>query len=144
MYGMFQNCKKLIKIPELNTENVTNMGQMFYGCSSLETIPELDTSNVKSFYNTFYGCSSLKDFGGLKNAGKGFSPTTGTLSSDYRLNFSNCYSLTHESLINIINNLYDIGSAGIQIQQLQLGSTNKAKLTDDEIAIAVNKGWRVD
>lgn len=46
-----------------------------------------------------------------------------------------------ESLMNIINNLYDIATAGVQPQKLQLGSTNLAKLTDEEKVIATNKGW---
>lgn len=44
---------------------------------------------------------------------------------------------------NVINNLYDIKSKGVKNQRLQLGDTNKAKLTAEEIAIATNKGWNV-
>lgn len=51
--------------------------------------------------------------------------------------------LTHDSLMNVINNLYDIKSKGVKNQRLQLGNTNKAKLTAEEIAIATNKGWNV-
>lgn len=51
--------------------------------------------------------------------------------------------LTHDSLMNVINNLYDIKSKGVKPQTLQLGNTNKAKLTAEEIAIATNKGWNV-
>ena len=36
----------------------------------------------------------------------------------------------------LINNLYDIKSKGVKPQTLQLGDTNKAKLTAEEIAIA--------
>jgi hypothetical protein len=45
--------------------------------------------------------------------------------------------------MNVINNLYDIASAGIKTQRLVLGADNMAKLTADEIAIATNKGWTV-
>lgn len=51
--------------------------------------------------------------------------------------------LTHDSLMNVINNLYDIKSKGVKTQTLQLGNRNKAKLTAEEIAIATNKGWNV-
>ena len=48
--------------------------------------------------------------------------------------------------MDIINNLYDLnvtyGSSSYK-QTLNLGTTNKAKLTADEIAIATNKGWNV-
>jgi len=45
--------------------------------------------------------------------------------------------------MNVINNLYDIATKGCNTQQLVLGSTNIAKLTAEEIAIATNKGWTV-
>lgn len=47
-------------------------------------------------------------------------------------------------LVNYLtDNLYDIKSKGVKPQTLQLGDTNKAKLTAEEIAIATNKGWNV-
>lgn len=41
--------------------------------------------------------------------------------------------------MSIINNLV----ASESTRTLTLGSANLAKLTDDQIAIAVNKGWTV-
>ena len=63
--------------------------------------------------------------------------------SDYTFDLRRCPLLTHESLMNIINGLYDIKTAGVKPQQLILGSTNLAKLTSEEIAIATNKGFSV-
>jgi hypothetical protein len=40
--------------------------------------------------------------------------------------------------MNVINNL-----AKVSGKTLTLGTTNIAKLTEDEIAIATNKGWTV-
>ena len=45
--------------------------------------------------------------------------------------------------MNIINGLYDIATKGCNTQSLTIGSTNVAKLTAEEIAIATNKGWTV-
>ena len=45
--------------------------------------------------------------------------------------------------MNVINNLYDIATKGCNAQLLYLGSTNLAKLSAEEIAIATNKGWTV-
>ena len=64
---------------------------------------------------------------------------------------SNHKSITKESLIDVINNgLYDLSltydvanGETLYTQQLVLGSTNLAKLTADEIAIATSKGWSV-
>jgi hypothetical protein len=77
--------------------------------------------------------------------------------------FHNCYSLVYvylknikkeciinksdilskESLLYIINNLYDLTANGLGGQTLNIGSTNIAKLTADEIAIGTNKGWTI-
>jgi hypothetical protein len=52
--------------------------------------------------------------------------------------------------MNVINNLYDLNltydvanGGTLYTQKLTLGSTNLAKLTADEIAIATSKGWTV-
>ena len=57
----------------------------------------------------------------------------------YSLNISSYKSLSKQSLLKIINCLCDNGSG----LTLHLGSTNMAKLTDEEIAIATAKGWTV-
>ena len=51
----------LNEIPQIDTSNVTNMGQMFYECSSLTTIPQLDTSKVTNMSNMFRGCKNLSN-----------------------------------------------------------------------------------
>jgi hypothetical protein len=56
---------------------------------------------------------------------------------------NNSTILSKESLLYIINNLYDLTVNGLSGQTLIIGSTNIAKLTEDEIAIATNKGWTV-
>ena len=137
MSGMFANCSSLETIPILDTSNVTDMSWMFTDCSSLKTVPMLDTSNVTDVNNILGGCPSLTNLGGFKNLGKSF-PTTGVISTLY------LYSpLTHESLMNVINNLYDIKSIGIKTVTIDIGEANLAKLTAEEIAIATNKGWNI-
>ena len=56
---MFNSCKNLTSIPELNTINVTNMQSMFNGCTSLTSIPQLNTSKVTTMQSMFNGCTSL-------------------------------------------------------------------------------------
>ena len=166
MYGMFYNCNKLTSVPNFNTEKVENMNSMFQQCYLLENAPSFNTQNVvyidRCFYNCYvlktapeydfskvirckdmyYGCSNLTTIGGLINLGKAYSTSLGA--NDY---YSGIYlsndKLTHDSLMNVINNLYDIASKGVKTQKLTLGSTNLAKLTKEEIAIATNKGWSV-
>ena len=143
--AMFAGCSSLKQIPLLNTKSCTNINGMFEGCTSLETVPILDASNVGDISKIFKDCPSLVMLGGLKNLGMDYSSAyyIHANKSEYTLDLSYSPLLTHDSLMNIINNLYDIKSKGVKPQTLQLGDTNKEKLTAEEIAIATNKGWNV-
>lgn len=123
MSSMFENCASLKTIPLLNTNNVTNMGNMFSYCYSLKSVPLLNTSKVTNMNYMFRSCSLLTTLNGF----------TG-LKTD--LDLSYCANLTHDSILNVINK-----AATVSSQTLTLGSTNLAKLTDEEKAIATNKGW---
>ena len=143
MSNMFNCCYSLKIIPLLDTSKVTNIYNMFYYCRSLKTIPLLDASSVNYINNTFRSCDSLENIDGLYNLGKAYSTSNSANYSYYILDLTYCPNLTHDSLMNVINNLYDIATKGCNSQSLQLGSANIAKLTEDEIAIATNKGWTV-
>ena len=143
MTYMFFSCKALTTIPSLDTSNVTNMSYMFNGCKALTTIPSLDTSNATNITHWFDGCNNLENIGGFQNLGNAYSKTSSAGYSRYELNFSSSKKLTHDSLMNVINKLYDIKTKGCKAQKLVLGTDNKAKLTAEEIAIATNKGWTV-
>ena len=133
MYGMFYQCGSLQSIPELNTSNVTTMESMFYNCSKLQSIPLLDCGNVTNMDRIFgwNNISTLTDLGGFK---------------DLKISITSYFldkapNLTIESLMNVINNLYDLTSNGLSGQTLNFGSTNLGKLTEEQIAIATAKGW---
>lgn len=143
MHEMFGYCELLRTIPELNTVSVSSMPSMFINCSSIKDIPLLEASSVTNVWQIFDGCELLENLGGLKNLGQAYSTTMTANDGWYSLVLSKCPLLTHDSLMNVINNLYDIKSKGVKPQTLQLGDTNKAKLTAEEIAIATNKGWNV-
>lgn len=142
-YAMFSGCSELTTIPQLDTSNGEDFQSMFGSCSKLTTIPQLNASKSNNVYSMFNGCSSLTTFGGLLNLGQAFSTTHSANYYSDTLSFDASDSLTHESLMNVINKLYDIATKGCKTQKLQLGSTNLAKLTAEEIAIATNKGWTV-
>lgn len=143
--AMFTRCSSLKQIPLLNTKSCIHINGMFEGCTSLETVPILDASNVDDISKIFKDCPSLVMLGGLKNLGMNYSSAYYIHANkrEYTLDLSYSPLLTHDSLMNVINNLYDIKSKGVKPQTLQLGDTNKAKLTAEEIAIATNKGWNV-
>lgn len=148
MNGMFYNCKKLTKITEFDTSNTTNLSYAFYGCSKLKQLPLLDASKCIDVNSIVDTSLELENFLGLKDLGKAYTSKT-TNYNNYKLNLPS-KKLTYESLISIAQNLYDLnltynvnGGGTLYTQSLSLGSTNLAKLTEEEIAIATNKGWNV-
>lgn len=147
MNDMFRNCDNLTSIPLLNTSNVTNMSYMFSGCDGLTTIPQLDTSNVRLMDNMFSGCTNLTTVPAL-NADKVTSmvdmfPFCTNLKSilmtniGANLDISVSTRFEREDLLVILNNLKTVTEA----RTLKMGETNLAKLTDEDKAIATNKGW---
>ena len=123
MSHMFYNCPSLTTIPQLDTSKVKIMGDMFYNCPSLTIVPQLDVSSVTDMANMFYKCSSLKSIlmTGMKT----------------HFNISVSTNFEESDLVTILNNLATVTST----KTLTMGSTNLAKLTDEEKAIATNKGW---
>lgn len=124
MYEMFSNCSMLITIPKLDTSKVTSMGSMFSGCSSLTTVPMLDTTNVTNMNSMFSYCSNLETIHMIN------------INDDLDIHWSTKF--TREALLEIIGNLKAQTS---ETKTLKMGSTNLAKLTDEDKAIATNKGW---
>jgi len=122
---MFGYCTSLTSVPAFDTSNVTSMSSMFLACSSLTSVPAFDTSNVTSMSSMLYGCSSLEEvhmFG-------------------MKVNFDIHHStkFTREALLEIINNCANL--TGQTAQTLKMGSTNLAKLTEEDKLIATNKNW---
>ena len=153
MANMFSNCSELtiLNLSNFNTENLTNASSMFNVCSSLTELDlsSFDMSKVTSISSMFYNCTNLTKLNSFKNLGKGYTSKSNN-SSSYKLDLSACKNLTHDSLMSVINNLYDLNlsynvanGGTLYRQSLVLGSTNLAKLTEEEIAIATNKGWNV-
>ena len=171
VYSMFSNCYSLTSVGNLSFANAPHIEHLFscsyQDMSNLETIGNVYCPKATSLYNAFQNLSklvsigeiaceaatnvrdmlsnnkALQNIGGLINLGQAYSTTESANNSYYTLNLSTSKLLTHDSLMNVINNLYDIATKGCNTQMLRLGSTNLAKLTAEEIAIATNKGWTV-
>ena len=161
MNYMFWKCTSLTSIPHLNTSNVTDMNYMLRGCTSLTTIPQLDTSRMQHIYGMFMECSGLKslpllDFSNVGGIYELFDIPSSPNETPYPnlidlggfknlrvgLNLSGMPNLTVQSLMNVINNLYDfVGNGSTTTQTLTLGTTNLNKLTAEQKAVATNKGW---
>lgn len=134
MGDMFGNCPKLtsiIGIENFNISKVTDIGGMFKYCDSLTSLDcsSWDIGHITGNYSlgdTFDSCKSLVDLFPPKNISA-------------PMDVSKSTALSHDSLMRIINNLITVTTT----KTLTLGATNLAKLTEEEIAIATNKGWTV-
>lgn len=143
LYQFVYGCSSLKEFPQLDTSNISEFNGTFQYCNSLEKIPLLEMGKVNTFAYVFNNCSKLTNLGGFRNLGQSYSTSASENNSSLSINISSSTIVTHDSLVNIINELYDIKTKGVKPQQLILGSTNLAKLTSEEIAIATNKGWNV-
>ena len=133
-YQMFYYCSSLttLDLSSFNTSNVTNMSSMFNYCSSLTTLDlsSFNTSNVTSMSSMFSFCSSLTNVTWGNNWASNNSINTF---------FVNDSPLSHESCLDLFNKLATKSSSAT----LTLSSTTKGYMSEEEIAIATNKGWTV-
>lgn len=154
LYNGFSGCIKLKDLDINNTQNITNWQYAFKSAVAIQDLKQLRGDKANNMGSCFQSCSNLTNFGGFLNLGKAY---TGTIENNlsYKLDLSSCTKLTHESLMNVINGLYDLNltykvadGGTLYRQSLVLGATNLAKLQATEegqqaIAIATNKGWNV-
>ena len=124
MYAMFDGCSKITTVPLFDTSSVTSMDYMFNGCSKFTTVPRLDTSKVTNMSYMFRNCRALE--------------AIHMININANLDISSSTKFTREALLEIIGNLKAQTSG---TKTLTMGATNLAKLTDDDKAIATNKGW---
>ena len=117
------DCVNLLKAPLLIFDIPCSVNNFCSYCKNLIEVPEIDMSNITSLSNSFYNCYFLKKMR-AKNIKVSFS-------------LSYCKFLEHDELVIILNNLANVETT----QKLTLGSTNLAKLSDEEKAIATSKGW---
>ena len=114
-------------LPKLSVGNQLN--ETFYNCKELVTIEELYMKdNTNGHFSPFYGCNKLENVlftGVIKGTG---------------INLSSSTKISHDSIISLLNTLYDY-SGTTTTRKLTLGTTNLAKLSDEEKAIATDKGW---
>lgn len=109
----------------------TSIYQAFYNCGKLVScdLSAIDTSLITNVNQCFYRCSALENL----SVGENFLANASV--TNFALSYSN--KLTHDSLLGILQKLATRDNA----PTLVLGSTNLAKLTEEEKAIATDKGW---
>ncbi len=111
----------------------TMCATIFQNCRQLKTIRSIEFSPYADLRNTiFLYCDALENL-----------TVCGTINSN---NFDVHWSekLSHDSLVSIINALADktTDTSGTE-WVCTLGTVNLEKLTNEEIAIATGKGWRL-
>ena len=121
---MFSYCHNLTTVRKIDTSSALIMDRMFWDCGNLVSIEELDASSCDSMVHIFRSTGNLANFGGFVG-----------LKCDLMLDRT---ILTHDSLMNVINKAADVTASPAT---LTLGSTLLAKLSDEEKAVATNKGW---
>ena len=99
------------------------ISRAFAGMPNLTEIGAFDVSQVTNFDCTFEKCSKLKSIHCTH-----FKTT---------FNISSSTAFEESDLVEIISNLDTVTST----QTLTMGTTNLAKLTDEEKKVATDKGW---
>lgn len=128
-FAFFRGCRSIQTLQNVDFTGVTNIKECFSceysngGLVSLQTIPAAALTNAE---NVLYGQSRLVDFGGFTDIAVSF-------------DLSDCTSLSHDSLLAVLDGLADVTDA----KTLILGTRNLSKLTEEEIQTAVDKGWTV-
>ena len=153
---MFSGCKKLVEVNSSTLgKNGSTFTHMFKGCSALTALDfghmTWSSLNHSHFNSMFYDCTKLSNLtlGSIIPVTNTFwhcsalvnLEFTGTITingSDY-LRLSDSPLLTVDSLLNVLNALAD--NTGKTTYKINLGSTNLAKLTSAQKAIATNKNY---
>lgn len=117
----FWNCK-VVTLGDVYAPKASNTSWFFDNTSSLVTCGKITVAYFNN--NMLYGTSNIENFGGFVGLADSF-------------DFSSLTKLTKQSLINIMNEAATVTGG----QVLTFGSVNLSKLSDEEKAIATNKGW---
>ena len=147
MQAMFQNCNSLTKIGILI--NRGGCRNLLTGCNSLQSIEEFQFAKAADkYYDTYviFGSSSTNsNIVDITFTKTGYGPNyfvgANGNNSWYKVDFS------RNSIVSLFNCLETFeGSSntiGSSINPLGLKPTTKARLTDEDIAIATSKGWTI-
>lgn len=143
---VFYYCTNLesAELSNWDTSNATNLQMMFIGCSALKMLDlkKWDVSKVGNFNRVFDACPSLTSLIGGVTIEEVLANNIGCLNGlkvSTTGSFNSVTKLDRASLRALINGLAEVKTT----QTLTLGATLRAKLTEEDIAIATNKGWSI-
>lgn len=128
------NYGRFTRIPAVDITGTTiaNAGLFGNNWGSLKTIDKIIMNENNQIANTWFSTSSK-----LENL-----TIEGTIGQN-GFSVSGCDKLTHDSLMSIVNALKDYSEDTSGTEYIvTLGSTNIAKLTDEELESIETKGWQ--
>lgn len=128
---MFYFCEKLTRLDLSHWTNsvATSYNNMFNSCKSLEYLDmrNMDAIKVTNLTSMFTNCSALVDFYPPKNINVN------------GLTFSACKTLSHDSMVRVLNSLTSSSTK----KTVTFARVLQGTLTDEEIAIATSKNWNI-
>lgn len=136
MFGSRGNSSKVNSIPLYDFTRVTNAMGLFCNCRNIKIIPAFNFSSLPTNWADFsvvtsggwiYNCTNIEEIH--------------IVDIHYNMNIKASTKFTREALVEIIGNLRDM--TGSTAKTLTMGSTNMAKLTTDDIAVATAKNWTI-
>ena len=127
-YGnyIFQQSQITDTIQPITFRSGATVRDVFSGCNRLVTIQPITVTSDIAFKNWFINCGELTNITFTQDS---------QIGND--IDFSASPLLSHNSIINIISVLINTTTT----KTLSLGTTNLAKLSDTEKAVATEKGW---
>lgn len=147
---MFSYCEELKELPKL-VFNAVKFACIFQGCKKLESIEEVNVSNSTSnnlylFGDMYSGstCSNLRQLT-IKGLGTASDNTQSTFKQIPNWGVSSAvYPDAKQTLTDsLITYSFDRATAGYSVHTITLTDTTKAVLTEDEIALITTKGFTI-
>lgn len=145
LHYTFNGCQsvKILDVSRWDVSNVTRMESLFYNCLELEML-DLTMWNVTNSTNADYMfglCRKLQSLIGNRTIDDVLANNIGALNG-LKVSLSLSYTiLDRASLRAVINGLAD--RTGQTTKTLTLNPKLRAKLTEEDIAIATNKNWTI-
>ena len=120
-----------------------------FGSSDIESVSNIYFDSCKNVHGIFYNCTNLKNINGFYNIGKAFNQKK-TNYFNYFFDLSDCPNITHDSIVSIIDGLYDLNiSYGVATggvlyrQKFGIHPDVLSTLTEEEKNLITSKGWNI-
>lgn len=139
-FGYFPYLKNIknFNVKESDGVTITSCSQTFRDCPFLESGPEMNTKRSSTFLSMYYGCTNLKNVPVYKMGDNS--------NVEVRAMYTNCPSLTNQSLSNIIDSLITLGVSYYQRTKTlaYVGLSQEQAnycITLPNWSILVDRGW---